>query len=64
MNSVIYLITDLKVKVARFRVKPEVNSVSVITDDVFGSGILTVSSPHEFLESEIGTKVNPSASSQ
>lgn len=53
-----YLIADLKVKVTRFRVEPKVNSVSVIADDVFGSGILTVSSPHQLLESEKGIKGN------
>lgn len=54
----LYLIADLKVKVTRLRVEAKVNSVSVIADDVFGSGILAVSSPHQLLESEKGIKVN------
>lgn len=60
----LYLIADLKVKVARFRVESKVNAVPVITDDVFGAGILTVSSSHELLESEKQIKVNPHASSK
>lgn len=38
-------------KVTWFGVKSQVNSVSIVTDDVFGSGILAVASSHELLQS-------------
>jgi len=39
------------VKVTWFRVESQVNSVPIVTDDIFGSRILTVTSPHKLLES-------------
>lgn len=39
-------------KVTGFWVEAKVDSVPVIPDDVLGSRILTVSSPHKFLKSE------------
>lgn len=53
----LHLVADLKVKVTRFWVETEVDPVPVIADDVFGSGILAVSSPHQLLEPEKGTEV-------
>lgn len=36
-------------EVAWFGVEPQVNSVSVVTYDVFGSWVLTVASSHQLL---------------
>lgn len=38
-------------KVTWFRVESQVNSVSIVADDVFGSWILAVASTHQLLQS-------------
>lgn len=44
-----YLVTNLQVKVTWFGVKSQVNSVSVVANDVLGSRVLAVSSSHQLL---------------
>lgn len=46
------LIADLQMKVTWFGVKAQIDSVAVITYDVFGPGVLAVASPHKFLQSD------------
>lgn len=43
------LIANLQVKVTWFGVEAQVNSVSIVTDDVFGSWVLAVASSHQLL---------------
>lgn len=43
------LVTNLQVKVTWFGVKSQVNSVSVVTNDVLGSRVLAVTSSHQLL---------------
>lgn len=38
-------------KITWFGMESQVNSVSVVTDDVFGPRILTISSPYQLLQS-------------
>lgn len=45
------LVANLQMKVAWFRVKSQVDSVSVVTDDVFGSWVLAVAPTHQLLQS-------------
>ena len=45
------LVANLQMKVTWLRMKSQVNSVSVVTDDVFGSRILAVASSYELLQS-------------
>lgn len=47
-----YLVANLQMKITWFWVKSQVNSVSIVADDVFGSGILAVSSSYQFLQSD------------
>ena len=47
----LHLVADLKVKVARLGMISQVDSVTVITDDVFGSWILIGSSPYQLAKS-------------
>lgn len=44
-------VSYLKVKITWFRVESQVDSVTIITDDIFCSRVLAVSSPHKFLKS-------------
>ena len=43
------LVANLEVKVTWFGVEPEVDSIPVVTDDIFGSWILAVASSHKLL---------------
>lgn len=43
-----HLVTTLQMEVRGFGVIPQVNTCSIITDDVFGTGILVVSSLYKF----------------
>lgn len=44
-----HLVADLEVKVTWFGVEPQVDSVPVVSDDIFGSWILAVASAHQLL---------------
>lgn len=46
-----YLVANLQMKVTWFGVKSQVDSVSIVTDDVFGSRVLAVASSHQLLQS-------------
>lgn len=46
------LVANLQMKVTWFGVESQVDSVPVVADDVFGAGILTVSSSHQLLQSD------------
>lgn len=43
------LVTNLQVKVTWFGVKSQVNSVSVVANDVLGSRVLAITSSHQLL---------------
>lgn len=43
------LVTNLQVKVTWFGVKSQVNSVSIVTNDVLGTRVLAVTSSHQLL---------------
>lgn len=43
------LVTNLQVKVTWFGVKSQINSVSVVANDVLGSRVLAVTSSHKLL---------------
>lgn len=43
-------------KVTWFGVKSEINSVSIVPDDVFGPGVLAVASSHKLLQSDKSSK--------
>jgi len=45
----LYLIATLQVQVRSFWMKSQINSFAGVSDDILGSGILRVSSPHQFL---------------
>lgn len=47
--SLHHLVTNLEVKVTWFGVESQVDAVAVVTDDVFGSRVLTVPSAHKLL---------------
>lgn len=51
-------VSYLKVKVTWFRVESQVNSVPIVSDDIFGSRVLTVTSPHKLLKSVKREKMN------
>lgn len=46
-----YLVTDLQMKVTWFGVESQVDSVSIVSDDVLGSGVLAVASSYQLLQS-------------
>lgn len=46
-----YLVTNLQVEITGLGMKPQVNSLSVVTDDVFGPWVLISSPSHQFLHS-------------
>lgn len=46
------LVADLQMKVTWFGVESQVDSVSVVSNDVFGARILTVASSYQFLQSK------------
>ena len=39
-------------KVTGSRMEPQINSLSVVTDDVFSTWVLVIATSHELLESE------------
>lgn len=45
------LVANLQMKVTWFWMEAEVNSVSIVTNNVFGPRILTVASPYQLLQS-------------
>lgn len=49
--STAHLVANLQVQVTGFGVETQVNTVTIVTDDVFGSRILTVPPSHQLLES-------------
>ena len=53
-NNQTYLITKLKMKITWFGMEPQINSLSIVPDNVLSTRILVVATTHEFLH----TKVN------
>ena len=54
-----YLVTKLKMEITWFGVEPEINTLSIVSDDVLSTWILVVSSAHKFLHAtEKTTSVN------
>lgn len=45
------LVTNLQVKITSFGVKPQINSFTIVTNDVFGPWVLIGSPPNKFLHS-------------
>lgn len=55
-NDQTYLITKLKMKITWFGMEPQINSLSIVSDNVLSTRILVVATTHKFLHTEVNAE--------
>ena len=51
-ETILYLVSKLQMQVTWFGMEPEINSFTIIPDDVLSSWVVVVSSSHKLLHAE------------